>query len=119
MHGWATPTEAGALGAFVVFIIALYKGIKIQSLKFALNETAKLVAMIFSIIWGVLIFVRFLRLFRITETFANWIISLTFAPISILLCILLGYVVLGMFIDAIGILLLTLPVVTANLFMYL
>lgn len=48
--GWATPTEAGALGAFVVLIIALYNGIKIQSLKFALIETAKLVAMIFSII---------------------------------------------------------------------
>ena len=41
--GWATPTEAGALGAFVVLIIALFKGIKIESLKFALMETAKLV----------------------------------------------------------------------------
>ena len=76
--GWATPTEAGALGAFVVFIIALYNGIKIQSLKFALIETAKLVAMIFSIIWGVLIFVRFLGFSGLPETFANWIISLSF-----------------------------------------
>ena len=109
--GWATPTEAGALGAFVVLIIALYNGIKIQSLKFALIETAKLVAMIFSIIWGVLIFVRFLGFSGLPETFANWIISLSFDPYIILLMILLGYVVLGMFIDAIGLLLLTLPVV--------
>jgi tripartite ATP-independent transporter DctM subunit len=109
--GWATPTEAGALGAFVVLIIALYKGIKIESLKFALIETAKLVAMIFSIIWGVLIFVRFLGFSGLPETFANWIISLSFDPYIILLMILLGYVVLGMFIDAIGLLLLTLPVV--------
>jgi C4-dicarboxylate transporter DctM subunit len=109
--GWATPTEAGALGAFVVLIIALYKGIKIESLKFALIETAKLVAMIFSIIWGVLIFVRFLGFSGLPETFANWIISLPFDPYIILLMILLGYVVLGMFIDAIGLLLLTLPVV--------
>jgi len=109
--GWATPTEAGALGAFVVLIIALYKGIKIDSLKFALIETAKLVAMIFSIIWGVLIFVRFLGFSGLPETFANWIISLPFDPYMILLMILMGYVVLGMFIDAIGLLLLTLPVV--------
>ncbi|MDC1281010.1 TRAP transporter large permease [bacterium] len=109
--GWATPTEAGALGAFVVLIIALYKGIKVESLKFALIETAKLVAMIFSIIWGVLIFVRFLGFSGLPETFANWIISLPFDPYVILLMILLGYVVLGMFIDAIGLLLLTLPVV--------
>ena len=109
--GWATPTEAGALGAFVVLIIAVMRGLKLNSLNFALIETAKLVAMIFSIIWGVLIFVRFLGFSGLPETFANWIISLPFDPYIVLILILLGYVVLGMFIDAIGLLLLTLPVV--------
>ena len=109
--GWATPTEAGALGAFVVLIIAIMRGLKLQSLNFALMETAKLVAMIFSIIWGVLIFVRFLGFSGLPETFANWIISLPFDPYIVLILILLGYVILGMFIDAIGLLLLTLPVV--------
>ena len=109
--GWATPTEAGALGAFVVLIIAIMRGLKLQSLNFALIETAKLVAMIFSIIWGVLIFVRFLGFSGLPETFANWIISLPFDPYIVLILILLGYVILGMFIDAIGLLLLTLPVV--------
>ena len=109
--GWATPTEAGALGAFVVLIIAVMRGLKLSSLNFALIETAKLVAMIFSIIWGVLIFVRFLGFSGLPETFANWIISLPFDPYIVLILILLGYVVLGMFIDAIGLLLLTLPVV--------
>ena len=109
--GWATPTEAGALGAFVVLIIAIMRGLRLQSLNFALIETAKLVAMIFSIIWGVLIFVRFLGFSGLPETFANWIISLPFDPYVVLILILLGYVILGMFIDAIGLLLLTLPVV--------
>ena len=109
--GWATPTEAGALGAFVVLIIAIMRGLRLQSLNFALIETAKLVPMIFSIIWGVLIFVRFLGFSGLPETFANWIISLPFDPYVVLILILLGYVILGMFIDAIGLLLLTLPVV--------
>lgn len=43
--------------------------------------------------------------------FSDWITSLDMAPMLILICILLGYAVLGMFMDAIGMLLLTLPVV--------
>ena len=53
--GWATPTEAGSLGAFVVLLMAIYNKVRVSALKAALIETAKLVAMIFSIIWGVLI----------------------------------------------------------------
>ncbi|GIS91188.1 MAG: hypothetical protein CM1200mP20_12290 [Pseudomonadota bacterium] len=41
-------------------VIALIRGMKFTTFKNALFETAKLTAMIFSIIWGVLIFVRFL-----------------------------------------------------------
>ena len=55
-----TPTEGGALGAFVVFCIALINGMRWPALKEALLESAKLAVMIFTIIWGVLIFVRFL-----------------------------------------------------------
>jgi len=40
--GVGTPTEAGALGAFVILIIALYKGMRWAELKDALIETSKL-----------------------------------------------------------------------------
>jgi len=109
--GWATPTEAGALGAFVVFVLALVQGMRWKGLQDALLESAKLTVMIFSIIWGVLIFVRFLGFAGLPEAFAQWVVSLDAPPIMIMICILLFYVVLGMFMDAIGMLLLTLPVV--------
>ncbi|MEQ9641733.1 MAG: TRAP transporter large permease [Alphaproteobacteria bacterium] len=109
--GWATPTEAGALGAFIVFVMAMIKGMKWQSLKEALLETAKLTVMIFSIIWGILIFVRFLGFARLPEAFADWITDLPLPPLAIIIMILVGYAILGMFMDAIGMLLLTLPVV--------
>ncbi len=109
--GWATPTEAGALGAFVVLMIALFRGMRWHSLQDALMETAKLTVMIFALIWGVLIFVRFLGFAGLPEAFAQWIISLPYPPVVIMIMILLGYAVLGMFMDAIGMLLLTLPVV--------
>ncbi|MDX5360952.1 MAG: TRAP transporter large permease [Alphaproteobacteria bacterium] len=110
-YGWATPTEAGALGAFVVFVLALAKGMKWDNLKDALLETAKLTVMIFTLIWGVLIFVRFLGFTGVPAEFTEWITSLDYPPVVIMIFILLGYAVLGMFMDAIGMMLLTLPVV--------
>jgi len=109
--GWATPTEAGALGAFVVFALALLHGMRWRGLRESLLESAKLTVMIFSIIWGVLIFVRFLGYAGLPEAFARWVVSLDVPPIAVMICILLFYVILGMFMDAIGMLLLTLPVV--------
>ena len=109
--GWATPTEAGALGAFVVFVLALIRGMRMKGLRDALLESAKLTVMIFSIIWGVLVFVRFLGFAGLPEAFAKWVVALDVPPLMILIGILLFYTILGMFMDAIGMLLLTLPVV--------
>ena len=108
---WGTPTEGGALGAFVVFCIALARGMRWTQLKDALLETAKLSVMIFTIIWGVLIYVRFLGFADLPGAFSAWITSLDQPPMMTLLLILLAYAVLGMFMDAIGMLLLTLPIV--------
>ena len=108
---WGTPTEGGAVGAFIVFCMAIFRGMRWAELKDALLETAKLTVMIFTIIWGVLIYVRFLGFADLPSAFADWISSLETSPMIILICILLAYAVLGMFMDAIGMLLLTLPVV--------
>ncbi len=108
---WGTPTEGGALGAFVVFLMALYRGMRWKQLREALLETGKLAVMIFTIIWGVLIFVRFLGFADLPGAFSDWITSLDQSPMLTLIFILLAYAVLGMFMDAIGMLLLTLPVV--------
>ncbi len=109
--GTATPTEAGALGAFVVLVMAIVRGMSWENLRSALEETARLTVMIFALIWGILIFVRFLGYAGLPQAFAEWIVTLPFPPIIIMIGILLGYAVLGMFMDAIGMLLLTLPVV--------
>ena len=109
--GTATPTEAGALGSMVVFIMALWGGMKWNTLKEALLETARLTVMIFSLVWGVLIFVRFMGFAELPAAFAEWVVALPFPPVVIMICILMFYVILGMFMDAIGMLLLTLPVV--------
>jgi tripartite ATP-independent transporter DctM subunit len=108
---WGTPTEGGAIGAVIVFCMAMWRKMRLNEFKDALIETAKLTVMIFTIIWGVLIFVRFLGFADLPGAFSDWITSLNASPLLILVCILLAYAVLGMFMDAIGMLLLTLPVV--------
>ena len=80
-------------------------------LKDAITETAKLTIMIFTLIWGVFLFVRFLGFAGLPNEFANWVVGLDLPPLLIMVCILLAYAVLGMFMDAIGMLILTLPVV--------
>ena len=120
--GAATPTEAGALGAMVVFVIYAWRswrqrgeadasGAFASRLREALMETAKLTVMIFTLVWGVFLFVRFLGFAGLPAAFADWVVALDMPPLAIVVCILLAYAVLGMFMDAIGMLVLTLPVV--------
>ncbi len=108
--GWATVTESGALGAAVVLVLAFMHGMRTRELRDALMETARLTVMIFTLIWGIYIFVTFLSYSMVPQTFADWIVHLPYHPYTILVCILLGYTVLGMFMDAIGMLLVTLPI---------
>ena len=116
--GAATPTEAGALGAMIVFVLYVLRAWRQRSfaqaggrLREALMETAKLTVMIFTLIWGVFLFVRFLGFAGLPAAFADWVVGLDMPPLLIIVCILLAYAVLGMFMDAIGMLVLTLPVV--------
>ncbi|WP_238373161.1 TRAP transporter large permease [Heliomarina baculiformis] len=110
--GWLTPTETGAAGAFVMLLLCLArKEFTAGKLKDALIETVKVTAMIFAIIWSVLIYVRFLGFSGVPGELAEWVLSLDMNRYTILIMILLFYVVLGMFMDAIGMLLLTLPIV--------
>ena len=67
--------------------------------------------MIFTLIWGILLYVRFLGFAGLPEAFREFIVGLDQPPMMTLLIILLAYAILGMFMDAIGMLLLTLPVV--------
>jgi len=109
--GWATPTEAGALGAFSVFAFALKNGIKRAELRQCLLDSARLTVMIFTVIWGVLIFVRFLGFSGMPEEVAKWVAGFDVPPLVILLAIYLLYFVLGTVLEGIGMFLLTLPVI--------
>ena len=69
--GWMTPTEVGGAGAFIMFCLALAHRTKWSDIWEAIRETSKLTVMIFTIIWSILILVRFLGFTGVPSTVAN------------------------------------------------
>lgn len=110
--GFFTPTEAAGVGAFFLFSVTLIKRrLDWTRLKLALQETAKISIMIFMILAGAYVFTYFMALSMIPMRLADWLTSLAFSRYIILAIILVGYLVLGCFLDATSMMVLTLPVI--------
>ncbi len=110
--GFFTPTEAGGVGAFFLFSVTLLKRrLDWTRLRLALQETAKISIMIFMILAGAYVFTYFMALSMIPMRLAGWLTGLALSPYIILTIILLGYLVLGCFLDATSMMVLTLPVI--------
>ncbi len=109
--GWFTPTESGAIGAGGVLLISLIeKRIKIDELKKSLADTTKTTAMIMLMIAGAIIFGRFMAISRLPFEVASWAGNLALPSFVIMGIILIIYLILGCFIDALALVLLTTPI---------
>jgi tripartite ATP-independent transporter DctM subunit len=108
--GIATPTEAAGVGAIGALLLAVPR-MRFRDFGSALVETVRTTALIFAIVAGVLIFVHFLGFTGTPAAIANAIAESGLPPIVVLIGILVLYLFLGMFIDGIGMVLLTVPIV--------
>jgi tripartite ATP-independent transporter DctM subunit len=108
--GLATPTEAAGVGALGALLLALPR-LTWQTFWSAMIETARTTAMIFAIVAGVLIYVHFLGFTGMPAAVADWIVHLNLPTWIVLIGILALYLVLGMFLDGIGMILLTVPII--------
>jgi tripartite ATP-independent transporter DctM subunit len=107
--GLATPTEAAGVGALGALFLALPR-LTFGSFYGAMAETARTTALIFAIVAGVLIYVHFLGFTGTPARIADAIVHWNVPPMVVLIGILCLYLVLGMFIDGIGMILLTVPI---------
>ncbi len=109
--GWFTPTEAGAIGAFSILLVTLLrKRINFKKIVASLKDTTKTTAMIMLMIAGATVFGRFIAVSRLPFALANWATNLSLPPFGIIIIILLIYLVLGCVIDALALILLTIPI---------
>jgi tripartite ATP-independent transporter DctM subunit len=109
--GWFTPTEAGAVGACGVLLVSLLqKRLDWRKIKKSLVDTTRTTAMIMLMIAGAVIFGRFMAISRVPFELATWAGSLALPPFAVMALILLIYLILGCFIDALALVLLTTPI---------
>jgi C4-dicarboxylate transporter DctM subunit len=109
--GIFTPTEAGSVGAALAFLIGLAKrALSWPVLKEAIGETLRTTASIFLIAIGAQLLTRFFALAGTTQIIADWIGNPEYSQLQVILIISAILILLGMLLDPIGIMLLTIPI---------
>ena len=109
--GWFTPTEAAAAGALgSVAIAAAGRNCSFRMLWQAAHETARTSCMVLAIVAGATMFGHFLAVTGLPTTFAAWLAGLPLPAWAIILLILFFYLFAGCFIDALALILLTIPI---------
>ena len=109
--GFFTPTEAGAVGAASTLLVAIirrqltWKGF-IHSLRSAIHVSA----MIMFLVAAASVFGRFLAITNLPSMMAVWASALPIPPVAVLAVVLFIYLILGCFIDALALILLTIPI---------
>jgi C4-dicarboxylate transporter, DctM subunit len=110
--GFVNPTEAGAIGATALFIIVISKmKLTWRSLTTALLEATRISVMVLFLVAGANVFSYFLALSTIPASVSAWMAALKISPFAVLAIIVLIYVVMGCFLDAISMMVLTMPVI--------
>lgn len=110
--GFFTPVEASSVGAFLTFVVALMRrSLNLQKLKTVVIETMSATATVFLIIIGAFVFIPFMSLTELPGQLVTLLTSLPIGDVGILLVIILAYIFLGMFLEGIAMLVLTIPVV--------
>lgn len=110
--GIATPTEAAAFGAFgALFIGVVMKRLNFKDVKDSAIITVKQSSMLFLILIGAQLLTYYVTITRISTEILNWITASSLSALGVLILVIIMYLVLGMFLDVIGSMLLTLPVV--------
>jgi tripartite ATP-independent transporter DctM subunit len=109
--GIFTPTEAAAVGAFAALVISVARRkLKWDQLKTSLIETAETTAMLSLVIVGATIFSRLLTI----SNFPNWvgalIVSAKLSPLVLVIVMMVIFLILGCFIDAMSIMFITVPI---------
>ena len=109
--GWFTPTEAAAVGAAGSVAIAVAeRKCSFRMLATALNETLRTSCMVMVIVAGATVFGHFLQRTEVPMKLAAWMAGLPLPAWGVMLMIIFFYLVAGAFLDALALVLLTIPI---------
>ena len=111
LFGWATPSESAAFGCFgVILLAALFRALTWRSLVNSVKGALRVTTMALLIIFGSATFSKLLAFSGASAGLINWATGFEFAPIVMLLVMFAILLVLGMFMDQLSMMLLTVPI---------
>ena len=109
--GIATPTEAGASGVLGVIILAVcFRSMSYKSMRTSLDATIKVSAMVFLILMNSTVFSQMLAFSGASKGLIEWVTSYELHRLIILLLMFFVLILLGMFMDATSMMLITVPI---------
>mgnify|MGYP001183729448 CR=1 FL=1 len=109
--GIFTPTEGAAVGALGTGIIAwLSGGLTLKTLGEAFASTARSTAMIFLIVLGAKFYNGFLARTQVPQELTEWVLAQGYAPMMVMVIILVFYLIMGCVMDSLSMILLTIPI---------
>ncbi len=112
LSGVFTPTEAGAIGAMLSMLVAfMNRTLTFKALRMAITETLTTTAALLIIAVGASLLTRFLALSGVGDALSDTILGFGVSPLMIIFGIVCVYLVLGMMLEPVGAMLLTLPIV--------
>lgn len=110
--GFASPSEAAVLGVAGALIITAIKGdFSLKGLKTAFLEAVKTTSMVGLILLGALFLTRAMAFLEIPSAIASGIEAMALSPFLLILVLLAFYVGLGMILDGLSVIVITLPIV--------
>ena len=109
--GFFTPAEAGAAGSLFAVIISVAEGrLTWKGFVASVTDTLRISCMVIMIVAGAVMFGRFLTVTRIPYDIASWVIDLPVPNMVIMMIIFAIYIVGGAVMDALALLLITIPI---------
>jgi tripartite ATP-independent transporter DctM subunit len=109
--GFFTPAEAGAAGSFCALLLGIIrKTLSFDDFKKAVKDTLRISSMVMMLVVGAMIFGRFLSITRIPFDLASFVAQLPVSNFVIMLFISLIYIAGGAIMDALALLLITIPI---------
>ena len=115
--GIMTPTEAASLGGILSIVLALaYRSMSFSALKQSMWEAVKITAMIALIIFTARVLAQVFNYVGITDIFSSFMQNLPLGRYGIFVTICVMYLILGMFLDSLSMMVLTLPFIGPLIF---
>lgn len=109
--GWATPSESASFGVVGVFILAIcFRALTFNAVTKSLVGSIRVVGMVFFILMNSTVFSQLLSLSGASRGLVQWATAFDVPPLAILSVMFLVLIMLGMFMDPVSMMLITVPI---------